>query len=79
MDNPDAGNLSATRMCKSIEGKGKYVFMLSQKEKGDMIGKDKSVIILCLGNKSLTKVAREKTTTEIWIKLESLYMTKLLT
>lgn len=79
MDNPDVGNLSATRMCKSIEGKGKYVFMLSQKEKGDMIDKDKSVIILCLGNKSLTKVAREKTTTEIWVKLESLYMTKLLT
>ncbi|GJX40792.1 hypothetical protein Tco_0255782 [Tanacetum coccineum] len=34
-----------------------------------------SAVILCLGNKVLIKVTREMTTTEVWSKLETLYMT----
>ncbi|GKD54988.1 hypothetical protein Tco_1288375, partial [Tanacetum coccineum] len=35
-----------------------------------------SVIILCLGNKVLREVTAETTTTEVWTKLETLYMIK---
>ncbi|KAG5133904.1 hypothetical protein JHK82_025092 [Glycine max] len=41
-----------------------------------MIDRARSAIILCLGHKALREVAREKTTASIWLKLESLYMTK---
>nr|KYP35365.1 Retrovirus-related Pol polyprotein from transposon TNT 1-94 [Cajanus cajan] len=49
---------------------------LTQKNKNKMIDKARNVIILCLGDKSLREVAREKTIVAIWVKLESLYMTK---
>ena len=35
-----------------------------------------SAIILCLGDRALREVAREKTAAAIWTKLENLYMTK---
>ncbi|WVZ00077.1 hypothetical protein V8G54_026146 [Vigna mungo] len=38
--------------------------------------KGESAIILCLGDKVLREVAKEKTAAEIWAKLESLYMTR---
>ena len=41
-----------------------------------MIDRARSAIILCLGNKALREVARERTTVSMWLKLESLYMTK---
>nr|KYP36396.1 Retrovirus-related Pol polyprotein from transposon TNT 1-94 [Cajanus cajan] len=41
-----------------------------------MIEKARSAIILCLGDKALREVAREKTAAAMWLKLESLYMTK---
>jgi len=40
-----------------------------------MINKVKSVIILCFGDKALSKVVKEKIVVSMWIKLESLYMT----
>ena len=49
---------------------------MSEKEKNDLIEKAKSTIILCLGDKALREVVREPTTATIWLKLESLYMTK---
>ena len=49
---------------------------LSSKEKSEMIAKARSAIILCLGDKALREVAREKTAASMWLKLESLYMTK---
>ena len=38
-----------------------------------------SDILLCLGNEVLREVVEEDMTTKLWLKLESLYMTKSLT
>ncbi|MDV3181192.1 MAG: hypothetical protein Q8830_03180, partial [Candidatus Phytoplasma australasiaticum] len=38
-----------------------------------------STIMLCLADDIITKVAEEETTSGLWLKLESLYMTKSLT
>lgn len=49
---------------------------LSQKKKNDMNNKEKSVTILCLGDKALREVTKEKTIVVMWVKSESLYMIK---
>lgn len=36
----------------------------------------KSAIVLCVGDKLLMEITKEKTAKEIWVKFESLYMTK---
>ena len=41
-----------------------------------MINKERSAIILSLGDMAPREVTREKTAAKIWVKLESLYMTK---
>ncbi|KAK2372802.1 alpha carbonic anhydrase [Trifolium repens] len=45
-------------------------------EKTEMDEKARSAIILCLSDKVLREVAKEKTAVEMWTKLDSLYMTK---
>ncbi|KAK9054827.1 hypothetical protein SSX86_025906 [Deinandra increscens subsp. villosa] len=49
---------------------------LSDKDKQDMMDKAHSAIVLCLGDRVLREVSKEKTAAAIWMKLESLYMTK---
>jgi len=49
---------------------------MSQAEKTEMMFKARSAIVLGLGDKVLRDVAKEPTTTSMWSKLESLYMTK---
>ena len=49
---------------------------LKEKEKTTMIEKVHSAIILRLGDKVLQQVSKEKTITNVWSKLEGLYMTK---
>jgi len=49
---------------------------MSQKEKSDIINKVWSGIILCLGDKTLRVVTKEKIIVLMWVKLESLYMIK---
>lgn len=51
----------------------------TQVEKNKMVDKFRSVIILCPGDEILRKVAREKIMISMWVKHESLYMTKSLT
>jgi hypothetical protein len=51
---------------------------LSNAEKTEMDEKTLSAIILCLGDKVLREVAKEKSVAAIWPKLDSLYMTKYL-
>lgn len=51
---------------------------LTQVEKAYTMDKAKIVIILGLKDKVLRKVMREKIATEMWVKFESLDMTKLL-
>jgi len=45
-------------------------------ENSEMDGKSLSVIILCLADKVLREVAKEKSAADIWTKLDKLYMTK---
>ena len=45
----------------------------------ELMEKAHSAILLCLGNEVLREVVEEDTTTKLWLKLESLYMTKSLT
>ncbi|KAK2447548.1 secreted RxLR effector protein [Trifolium repens] len=49
---------------------------LSDTEKTEMDEKALSAIILCLGDKVLREVAKEKTAAAMWTKLDALYMTK---
>lgn len=61
---------------EAIKGEAQMPSNLTQEEKSGMIEKARSAIILCLGDKALREVAREKTAAAMWLKLESLYMTK---
>ncbi|KAL8462500.1 hypothetical protein ACS0TY_033507 [Phlomoides rotata] len=49
---------------------------ISRERKIEIMEKVHSAIILCLGDKPLREVSKEKTTIDIWKKLESLYQTK---
>ena len=41
-----------------------------------MLDKAHSAIILCLGDRVLREISKEKSALAVWLKLESLYMTK---
>lgn len=55
-----------------------FVFITLAK-KIEMVDKTMNAIILCLDDKFLRKFFEEKITSEMWVKLDSLYMTKSLT
>jgi len=61
---------------KDLKGEERMSESLSSKEKLEMIDRARSAIILCLGDKALREVAREKIAASMWLKLESLYMTE---
>ena len=46
---------------EALKGEERMSESLSSKEKSEMIAKARSAIILCLGDKALREVAREKT------------------
>ncbi|KAL8509344.1 hypothetical protein ACS0TY_016521 [Phlomoides rotata] len=48
----------------------------SREKKTEIKEKAHSAIILCLGDKPLREVSKEKTVIDVWKKLESLYQTK---
>ncbi|KAL8493858.1 hypothetical protein ACS0TY_024865 [Phlomoides rotata] len=49
---------------------------ISRERKIEIMEKAHSAIILCLGDKPLREVSKEKTAIDVWKKLESLYQTK---
>ncbi|KAL8542762.1 hypothetical protein ACS0TY_003589 [Phlomoides rotata] len=49
---------------------------ISREKKVEIMEKAHSAIILCLGDKPLREVSKEKTAIDVWKKLESLYQTK---
>ncbi|KAL8547322.1 hypothetical protein ACS0TY_006880 [Phlomoides rotata] len=49
---------------------------ISREMKVEIMEKTHSAIILCLGDKPLREVSKEKTVIDVWKKLESLYQTK---
>jgi hypothetical protein len=50
---------------------------LSDAEKTEVDEKALSAMILCLGDKVLREVAKEKSVVALWTKLDPLYMTKM--
>uniref|UniRef100_A0A803P7J2 Integrase catalytic domain-containing protein n=1 Tax=Cannabis sativa TaxID=3483 RepID=A0A803P7J2_CANSA len=62
----------------ALLGESKVPEGLTEKEKLELLEKAHSVIILSLGDKVLREISKETTTAGVWLKLESLYMKKLL-
>jgi len=59
---------------EALEGKFNLHIIMAEKEKKMLMEKAHNVIVLILGNKVLRKVYKEKTSTGVWTKLESLLM-----
>jgi hypothetical protein len=64
---------------KALLGKSKKPESMSDKEWEDIDARALNAIHLCLADDVLFNIVAEKTTTGLWTKLESLYMTKSLT
>ena len=64
---------------KALEGRGKLPASLTKDEKDEILDKAHSTILLCLGDEVLREVSDETIASSLWLKLESLYMTKSLT
>lgn len=60
----------------ALEGENKLPTMLIEKEKKDLLSKAHNAIILCIGDKALREVSKEKSSAALWLKLEHLYMTR---
>ena len=71
MENQDGSHLDPTRVCRSDQRRNEHVEFSESERESEMIDKARSAIILCLGDKALREVAREKTTASMWLKLES--------
>ena len=52
---------------------------MSDEENDELMEKAHSAILLCLGNEVLHEVVEEDMAAKLWLRLESLYMTKSLT
>ncbi|MCI87975.1 cytochrome P450, partial [Trifolium medium] len=61
---------------EALKGEAQMPASLSAAEKSEMNNKAISAIILCLGDKVLREVAKETNVAALWVKLDSLYMTK---
>ena len=60
----------------ALLGEEKMSNTFSNDKKKDILAKAHSLIILSLGDKVLREVSKEVTSASLWIKLESIYMTK---
>nr|CAN70013.1 hypothetical protein VITISV_017116 [Vitis vinifera] len=60
----------------ALLGEKNLLNTMQEKEKTKLLEKAQSAIILSLGDTMLREVAKAKPTAELWLKLESLYMTK---
>src|SRR3954466_14904633 len=63
---------------EALKGEAAMNAALTAAEKINMIEKAHSAILLSLGDMVLRQVSKETTASGLWVKLESLYMTKLL-
>ena len=61
---------------RALEGKEKKSSTMDEEEFRDIDFRARATIILCLSDEVLYNVMSENTTTAVWCKLESLYMTK---
>ncbi|KAG4179010.1 hypothetical protein ERO13_A10G080032v2 [Gossypium hirsutum] len=63
-------------LLKALSGRDKVPNTLSEEQKDEILEKEHSVILLCLGNEILLEVAEENMTLGLWLRLESKYMMK---
>jgi len=63
-------------LIEELEGESKHGTPMTEKDKKILLEKAHNAIILNLGDKVLRRVSKKKTTTRLWMKLESLYVTK---
>ena len=63
-------------LSKALKGGEDLPTTMSDEENDELMEKAHSAILLCLSNKVLCKVAEEDTAVKLWLRLESLYMTK---
>jgi hypothetical protein len=68
--------LTQQKCDEALKGVAAMPTTLSDTEKAEMDGKALSAIILCLADKVLREVAKEKSAAAMWAKLDKLYMTK---
>lgn len=68
--------LTQQKCALAVKGEDALPATMSQAEKTEMVEKAMSAIVLCLSDKVLRNVAKEKTAASMWAKLESFYMTK---
>lgn len=61
MEGDDESNTNLTLVCRSLEGDALMFVSLTQANKTHIVDKVRSGIILCLTDKVLIKVTREKT------------------
>lgn len=60
----------------ALEGEKKLPSTITKKEKGNILNKAHSALIICLSDKVLKEISKETTAAAIWTKLETLHMTK---
>jgi len=60
----------------ALRGEASMLAFPFQRGKANMINKFSTTIILCLGDKALREIFKEKIIVLIWMKLELLYITK---
>ena len=66
-------------LSKALKGRGALPTMMSDEENDELVDKTHSPILLCLGDEVLYEIVEDDTIAKLWLKLESLYMTKSLT
>lgn len=70
--------LNQEKFIEALKAEASMHTRLTHTEKTKMVDKARSSIILCINDKVLREVDREKTTNSMWAKIESWYMTKYL-
>ena len=68
------GNLGSV---EALKGETNMLSSLLDKQKADILMKARNTIVLSLDDQILRKVIKEKSTADMWSKLEDLYLKKL--
>jgi hypothetical protein len=63
-------------LAKALNGKDAMLGTMSYSNKDNIMEKAHSAILLCLGDEVLGEVSKETIAAGLWLKLETLYMTK---
>ena len=76
MQSQNTSTLGVASLLKVLYNKDKLLESMSKDEKKELEMKVHSAIQVCLADEVLREVANKDTVVGLWLKLESLYMTK---